>query len=707
MKKTKSIIAMLIILVMVMAFIPFKVFATDTVSIQLNGALNFANEGNTYTFLFNAENTNTVEVTIANSTTRNITNGQGQMMLTVDVGSKLTFKFNTAEGSMMIDGTNKNLDANKSYTYTAAAKTGNAPTIMDFNFGNQQPGPQLGFDGTVIQFDSATVANNKITFDVEDVKVTAAVTGTDGTYAFNGNKLEVDDGALGAIKIKLDNNFKSNEMSVYVMVGNTQKEIVVNGDNEITFNDVTITDKNLHLGITKKQGGNNNQQGGTDDIEFDAKFTGTHMIVSINNVTVMDDADGNLKDTFVGKVEKAGTTDSAQINTLKLINVFGDKPVKEYVINDITYKEGDEGVTVGKDGEFTIIVPGAKKYTIRGTADENATVPRTVIWTNPNYVPKDAADAEWIEEFKLENGYGYIKAVYDENGKLVDPDTYKSENWVDDGTGKGVGSNGFGWINVRPGYRVVFEFVPEYGYQLTDIRINGQKLGVSGLVNQFEFKMPDANIHFDAEFTKTKDIVKANSEKISSGKVSLGDNQLDGGTAQLIVNDIELSSDKIKDFEDAAEGYTVSNYLDIDLYQVFYKGKNDSNDVWSNKIDEFDNEVTITMKLKDGITADDIVIVHNIHDGEEYEIIKIESYDSETNTITFKTKSFSNYAIATKEETNDTTKVEEKTTTLKGETNPKTGDSIVIFVVIFVVAVLGIFVIAKLSKNNNKKTAKH
>ena len=701
MRKTKSIIAMIIILAMVMTFIPFKVFATDTVSIQLNGALNVATINETTdNIVFDTENNYTVDIT-TNSTTKNITNGEGHMMLTVDVGSTVTFKFNTDSGSMVIDGTNTNLDANKSYTYTAVAKAGNAPTIMDFNFGNQQqPGPQLGFDGTVIQFDGATVSNDKITFDVEDVKVTATVTGTDGTYAFNGNKLEVDDGALDGIRIKLDNNFKSNEMSVYVIDGNTQKEIVVNGDNEITFNDANITDKNLHLGITTKQGGNNNQQGGTDDIEFDAKFTGTHMIVSINNVSVMDDADGNLKDTFVGKVEKAGTTDPTKTNELKLINVFGDRPVKEYVINDVTYKEGDEGVVVDKYGGFTITVPGAKKYTIRGTADKDAAVDRTIIWTNPNYVPKDKADAEWIEEFKLENGYGYVKAVYDENGKLVNVDEYKSENWAKEG----VGSNGFGWIHIYPGYRVVFEFVPEYGYQLTDIRINGQKLGVSGLMNQFEFEMPDTNIHFDAEFTKTEDIVKANSTKIESGTVSLGNNTLSGGSAQLTVNDIELSSDKIKGFEDAAEGYTVSSYLDIDLYQVFYKGKNDANDVWSTKIDEFDNEVTITIKLQEGITADDIVIVHNIHDGEEYEIIKIESYDSATNTITFKTKSFSNYAIATKNEA----KVDEttETTTDKNTTNPSTGDNVTVFIAIFAIAVLGIVVIAKVNKNN-KKARKH
>ena len=57
--------------------------------------------------------------------------------------------------------------------------------------------------------------------------------------------------------------------------------------------------------------------------------------------------------------------------------------------------------------------------------------------------------------------------------------------------------------------------------------------------------------------------------------------------------------------------------------------------------------MTITIKLAEGIDANNIVIVHNIHDGEEYEIIKIDSYDKGSNTITFRTKSFSNYAIAT------------------------------------------------------------
>ena len=158
---------------------------------------------------------------------------------------------------------------------------------------------------------------------------------------------------------------------------------------------------------------------------------------------------------------------------------------------------------------------------------------------------------------------------------------------------------------------------------------------------------------------------------------------MDSGSAQLTVKDIELTSDKIKDFEEAASGYNVSNYLDIDLYQVFYKGKNDAEDVWSNKISELDKEATITIKLEEGVDGNDIVIVHNIHDGEEFEIIPT-TYDASTHTITFKTKSFSNYAIASR---------------TVAKSNPKTLDNIFIYVIVLIISGIGLLINKKIRNN--------
>ncbi|MBR6033317.1 MAG: hypothetical protein IKP28_00960 [Clostridia bacterium] len=356
---------------------------------------------------------------------------------------------------------------------------------------------------------------------------------------------------------------------------------------------------------------------------------------------------GNLKNEFKGVIDGAGTTDPSKTNTLKFAVSFGDKEVTEFEINGVTYRIGETEGVIYNEPDVIIEVPGAALYTIRGVADENAVIPRTIIWTNPGYVPTDEADEEWIQEFKIEHGNAYIKEVFDENGNVVDKAEYLG-SWNGSEQDRGVGENHFGYVVIKPGYHVIFEFVPEYGYQLTDIRVNGQSIGCGDRVNEFEFEMPDANVHFDAEFTEKDNVVKTNSNKVSHGTIDLDEDTIDAGTVQLTVNDIDLDEDKIKEYEEAAKDYKIANYLDIDLYQIFYKGKDDSEDVWSNKIDALDKEVTIAIKLEDGVDGNDIVIVHNLHDGDEYEIIEIESYDKETNTITFKTSSFSGYAIASR-----------------------------------------------------------
>ena len=112
----------------------------------------------------------------------------------------------------------------------------------------------------------------------------------------------------------------------------------------------------------------------------------------------------------------------------------------------------------------------------------------------------------------------------------------------------------------------------------------------------------------------------------------------------------------------------------------------------------------------------DIEVIHEKHNGSDitgYEVINT-TYNEEYNTITFKTKSFSNYAIATK---TTSTKEENKTTnneTTKDETtsnkttnddtastnekttaassSPKTGDNIIMWIALMLVSILGVFV---------------
>lgn len=434
----------------------------------------------------------------------------------------------------------------------------------------------------------------------------------------------------------------------------------VNGTN-VADNDALLSNNGQTINLTVADplefefvignagGGNNQPSAGGTDIEFDITWVGTDIVVELEGTEIMPES--NLFDqkeyTFKDTVNVPATTDPEEFNLFHFRPRFGDKAVTEYEINGIVYKEGMEGVELGGPlgDEWYITVPGDRQYTIYGRADENSVVPRTIIWTNPDYVPKDAEDEEWVSDFKIDHGFARAMAIYDAEGNPVEVENYGLKD-------------GFGWVMVYPGYKVDFEFVPEYGYQLTGIALNETPMDASSVMNHFTIEIPNdknaGNVHFAATFTKTEDIVKANSKTVDSGTIALG-SALNGGSAQLTVNDIELSSDKIADFEKAAGDYTISDYLDIDLYNVFYKGKADANDVWSNEITELDKDATIAIKLAEGVSADDIVIVHNIHDGKEFEVLQIESYDAATNTITFKTKSFSNYAIATKASIKDTT----------------------------------------------------
>ena len=516
---------------------------------------------------------------------------------------------------------------------------------------------------------------------------------------------ELRNGSVSSVKVNGD-TWSSNTDTFKTATGNNTVVVVVNaedgyeigmrkaGDSTAVISEPVVEGSTYTFTVTYDTNNSidnlsiypysqekNNIPGGTaEDIDFDIEFTGTHYNVWVNNLEVMTDKFGDLLNQYKGTIQDAGTTDENSINILRFQNLFGDKQVTEYVINNKTYKEGMPEVTVDKDGGYHITVPGATKYTIRGSADENSKADRTIVWANVD-ANKNAED--YAEDMVLQHGSAKIVAIYDENG-----------NKVNDGVD--VDENGMAMVPVEPGSKVVFEFVPEYGYQLTSVKANGMQLEAQSTINQYTFTMPDANVHFSAEFKETKDIVKASSEKVSSGSIELG-NTLSGGSAQLTVSDVELTSDKIAGFENAAGDYTISNYLDIDLYNVYYKGKNDSEDVWLDKISELEKEATISIKLEDGVNADDIVIVHNIHDGEKYEIIEIDSYDPETNTITFKTKSFSSYAIATK----TTSNTKENVTA----SNPTTGDNIIILATIFAIATLGTIITIRLNKN--RKIRKH
>lgn len=427
-----------------------------------------------------------------------------------------------------------------------------------------------------------------------------------GTASMDGSsaKISVDDGPAGVLSYDGDNKF-----TLFNTNGHVQY------DGSAISSNVVFSVEDF---VPQYQ-----------NIEVNWTFTGTTGEIGINGKYADPRSEAAHRETVIAG---AGETDPQKTNVINIHTRFGEKKVTKVTVNNIEYNV--QGDTAGETGG-TVTVPGAALYTITATGE--GPVDRTIIWANPDCKDKGIPADMWIT-----HGKAHIKAVYNEHGDLVPMESYTQR-----GADRGV-IDGYGWAVVEPGSRVVFEFVPEYGYQMTRIAINEMPLDPQAATNEYSFVMPDRNVHFSATFTPVSDVVDPASTRVTSGSISLG-NTLEGGTATLTVNDVQLSADKIQGFQNAAGAYNVSQYLDIDLYNVFYKGKNDASDAWENKIDELPNEATISLRLADGVNANDIVLVHNIHDGETFEIIPVDSYDPATNTITFKTKSFSNYAIATKD----------------------------------------------------------
>ena len=357
------------------------------------------------------------------------------------------------------------------------------------------------------------------------------------------------------------------------------------------------------------------------------------------------------------------------------------------VAKDIAFPTGRNVYEVSKKSAYSIEVTGVQEQHYN------------IMWANSG---ADVAGTDYDNpEVLLKNGAAKIIKVYDNETDMNDISNEIER--IDEGC---LSPEGRGYVSLSEGNVVIFEFVPEYGYQLTSVSANGTELKAQETTNQYKYIMPATNIHFQATFTKTEDVVKSSTSKVTSGTVTIGKNEITSGTTVLSVKDATLTDEQKSTFKSKAGDYTVSNILDIKLDQVFYKGSTDSNNVWSSSLgskSDLKTPATITLKLDEGVDGDTVVLVHEKKDG-SYEVIDT-TYDKESHTITFKTSSFSNYAIASKKSDSETsTEKDNETSEAKDDTtNPQTGDNIIMAISIFVIATVGVVTTCIINKNRRAK----
>ena len=270
---------------------------------------------------------------------------------------------------------------------------------------------------------------------------------------------------------------------------------------------------------------------------------------------------------------------------------------------------------------------------ITGTASINY----NINWSNPGYTNPNTE-----EDVKIINGAARVVKVYDNATNMNDISA--SIDCVANGCVNDETKEGF--IHFEKGNVIVFEFVPQYGYQLTSVSMNGMPLTPQDHINQYVLDTSNASGHghFSAKFTKKSDAVKTNTSAITSGVLDLSSGAIDAGTGRLSVDDFDPSEDQEAKFQDAAAGYEIADYLDLSMQQIFYKGADDDSDVWSNDLSQLAADANISLVLAEGVNGNDVAIVHEKHDG-SCELIS-GTYDADTNTVSFATDGFSNYAIA-------------------------------------------------------------
>lgn len=569
-----------------------------------------------------------------------------------------------------------------------------------------------------IQFDG-TVSGKKVTFSGMD-GVTLDI---DSQYDIDGGVFKIPQADFGtAFKVT---GFNGSSMQVIIRgSGNYNQVLQVNGEGYVSIPAEAHVPMGepLHFNIETANGGGNNNP---DPQNPTNKNSGINLTYVTNETyTYLDNGVSTTKNyesegadiAINGYMLNPGDTSLAYFEdgTNKVTFTFSTLWHMRYwdriVINGNEYKVSDyldyddqtdwlnhyKGQIVGFDIPN---VPLADVYdiTVKVGRQSGGHV-ANFLWTGD---PKQADGPDYIghahlEMIGLQYTVGGVTYTYNESdfAKEFYKDYVEYES--DESLGYDEGS-----LVIPAGSKVTMRITPEYGYQVVASNMGAIQTTDSG-VCEFTFTVGSGAAYFTADVKYVGNDVKATSEKVAGGDVTLASGSLSTGTARLTVSDVELSNDKITNFKAAAGDYDISTYVDIDLDQVFYRGSADS--VWSNRIHRLNDYATITLKLEDGITADDIVIVHNIDDGDEFEIIEIESYDPATNTITFKTKSFSNYAIATKTKATDTTTTPATvtttpaattTTTTTNNTSPKTGDDMMMFVVLLAMSAVGLGIMTK------------
>lgn len=201
-----------------------------------------------------------------------------------------------------------------------------------------------------------------------------------------------------------------------------------------------------------------------------------------------------------------------------------------------------------------------------------------------------------------------------------------------------------GPVYVEAGKSVKIRLIPNYGYQISGVSLNGgASLKAESETSTFTFTMPGTHIHLKGIFAAASDtVVNQAGNVVSSGVLGNGKAVADNGTAEMILSNAvpDVGSlpgnAALPDGEEQDQTKKIQS-VDIVTKQKLSKG---NGTYWETPKTDLSGEAEVSLKMEQNATGYAVIREHN---GEYKDIPS--SYNPSTGILQFGSDKFSTYIL--------------------------------------------------------------
>lgn len=201
-----------------------------------------------------------------------------------------------------------------------------------------------------------------------------------------------------------------------------------------------------------------------------------------------------------------------------------------------------------------------------------------------------------------------------------------------------------GPVYVEAGKRVKIRLIPNYGYQISGVSLNGgASLSAESERSIFTFTMPAAHIHLKGIFSAASDtVVNQAGDVVSSGTLGNGKAVADNGTAEMILSNAVPDVGSLPGNASLLDGEEQDQTKKIQSVDITTKQKLSKGDgtYWETPKSDLTGEAEISLKMKQSAAGYAVIREHN---GEYKDIPS--NYDPSTEILQFGSDQFSTYIL--------------------------------------------------------------